>query len=90
MHTGLFIGPGHPRLDAVKAAVDTFPLTHGPRSRPALRPPPPAVLSQVLGVGVKAATQWADAAGSSRTEYAASLSKSRRTDGEPNRPRPSD
>ncbi|MEU4102393.1 hypothetical protein AB0F16_17670 [Streptomyces tanashiensis] len=36
---------------------------------------PPAVLSQVLGVGVKAATQWADAVGSARTEYAADRSK---------------
>lgn len=41
---------------------------------------PPAVLSQVLGVGIKAATQWADAVGSARTEYAADLSKGRRAD----------
>lgn len=27
MHVDLFIGPGHPRLAAVKAAIDTFPLT---------------------------------------------------------------
>ncbi|MGW5248817.1 helix-turn-helix domain-containing protein [Streptomyces sp. NPDC004129] len=27
MHTHLFTGPGHPRLPAVKAAVDAFPVT---------------------------------------------------------------
>lgn len=27
LHVDLFIGPGHPRLAAVKAAVDTFPFT---------------------------------------------------------------
>jgi transcriptional regulator with XRE-family HTH domain len=27
LHVDLFIGPGHPRLAAVKAAVDAFPLT---------------------------------------------------------------
>jgi len=27
MHVNLFVGPGHPRLAAVKAAVDSFPLS---------------------------------------------------------------
>ncbi|URM90431.1 helix-turn-helix domain-containing protein [Streptomyces sp. MRC013] len=27
MHVDLFVGPGHPRLDAVRAAVDTLPFT---------------------------------------------------------------
>jgi transcriptional regulator with XRE-family HTH domain len=27
VHVDLFVGPGHPRLGAVKAAVDAFPLT---------------------------------------------------------------
>jgi DNA-binding XRE family transcriptional regulator len=31
-HVDLFIGPGHPRLAAVKAAVDSFALTSDARS----------------------------------------------------------
>jgi hypothetical protein len=27
IHVDLFAGPGHPRLAAVKAAVDAFPIT---------------------------------------------------------------
>jgi hypothetical protein len=36
---------------------------------------PPAVLSQVLGVAIKTATEWAEAASSARSEYAADLSR---------------
>ncbi|MGP3947921.1 hypothetical protein [Streptomyces sp. 7N604] len=36
---------------------------------------PPAVLGQVLGVAIKTATEWAEAAGSARSEYAAELSR---------------
>lgn len=34
MPTALFIGPGHPRLPEVRAAVDAFPLTHADRQAP--------------------------------------------------------
>lgn len=35
MHVALFAGPGHPRLAAVKAAVDAFPLTTRQEAPPA-------------------------------------------------------
>ncbi|WP_282704104.1 helix-turn-helix transcriptional regulator [Streptomyces sp. CC219B] len=41
-HVDLFIGPGHPRLAAVKAAVDSFPITG------AVEPPPVAHLEARL------------------------------------------
>lgn len=50
---------------------------------------PPAVLSQVLGVGIKAATQWADAVGRAQSEYAADISRGSGSDREPNKPCPS-
>lgn len=34
MHVDLFIGPGHPRLAAVKAAIDAFPLASSPEPPP--------------------------------------------------------
>ncbi|MFH0242673.1 helix-turn-helix domain-containing protein [Streptomyces sp. HK10] len=34
MPTALFIGPGHPRLPEVRAAVDAFPLTRADRQAP--------------------------------------------------------
>lgn len=42
VHTDLFAGPGHPRLAAVKAAVDEFPLTTSHEA------PPPAHLAARL------------------------------------------
>ncbi|MEU9225872.1 helix-turn-helix transcriptional regulator [Streptomyces massasporeus] len=36
LHIDLFIGPGHPRLAAVRAAVDAFPFT-GDREAPSMR-----------------------------------------------------
>jgi transcriptional regulator with XRE-family HTH domain len=44
----LFIGPGHPRLAAVKAAIDSFPLTTG------VEPPPVAHLEARLHAAWKA------------------------------------
>ncbi|MFC7815999.1 helix-turn-helix domain-containing protein [Streptomyces sp. NPDC057367] len=41
-HVDLFIGPGHPRLAAVKAAIDSFPLTGS------MEPPPVAHLEARL------------------------------------------
>ncbi|MEV5012023.1 helix-turn-helix transcriptional regulator [Streptomyces sp. NPDC055692] len=35
-HVDLFVGPGHPRLAAVKSAIDSFPLTNS------VEPPPVA------------------------------------------------
>ncbi|MEU2181219.1 helix-turn-helix transcriptional regulator [Streptomyces thermolilacinus] len=35
MHVDLFVGPGHPRLGAVRAAVDTLPLTTQRQAPPA-------------------------------------------------------
>lgn len=35
MHVDLFIGPGHPRLPEVRAAVDAFPMRGGDRQAPA-------------------------------------------------------
>lgn len=34
MHVDLFIGPGHPRLPEVRAAVDAFPMPGGDRQAP--------------------------------------------------------
>lgn len=50
-HVDLFIGPGHPRLAAVKAAIDTFPLS----SR--VEPPPVAHLEARLHAAWKARHQ---------------------------------
>lgn len=47
-HVDLFIGPGHPRLAAVKAAVDSFPLASS------LEPPPVAHLEARLHAAWKA------------------------------------
>ncbi|MFG2638556.1 helix-turn-helix domain-containing protein [Streptomyces sp. NPDC048362] len=51
MHVDLFTGPGHPRLAAVKAAVDTFPLTLS------VEPPPVAHLEARLHAAWKARHQ---------------------------------
>lgn len=51
MHVDLFIGPGHPRLAAVKAAIDNFPLTSG------LEPPPVAHLEARLHAAWRARHQ---------------------------------
>jgi transcriptional regulator with XRE-family HTH domain len=48
MHVNLFIGPGHPRLAAVKAAIDSFPLSSN------LEPPPGAHLEARLHAAWKA------------------------------------
>ena len=48
MHVDLFIGPGHPRLAAVKAAVDSFPLSSN------LEPPPVPHLEARLHAAWKA------------------------------------
>lgn len=48
MHVDLFIGPGHPRLAAVKAAVDSFPLSSS------IEPPPVAHLEARLHAAWKA------------------------------------
>ncbi|MFC9916681.1 helix-turn-helix transcriptional regulator [Streptomyces sp. NPDC127197] len=48
VHVDLFIGPGHPRLAAVKAAIDNFPLTTG------IEPPPVAHLEARLYTAWKA------------------------------------
>ncbi|EPH43327.1 hypothetical protein STRAU_3613 [Streptomyces aurantiacus JA 4570] len=50
-HVDLFIGPGHPRLAAVKAAVDTFSLASG------VEPPPVAHLEARLRAAWKARHQ---------------------------------
>ncbi|MEV5350402.1 helix-turn-helix domain-containing protein [Streptomyces achromogenes] len=50
-HVDLFIGPGHPRLAAVKAAIDTFPLASG------VEPPPVAHLEARLQAAWKARHQ---------------------------------
>ncbi|MEU3779948.1 helix-turn-helix domain-containing protein [Streptomyces sp900129855] len=47
-HVDLFVGPGHPRLAAVKAAVDSFPVTSG------VEPPPVAHLEARLQAAWKA------------------------------------
>ncbi|WP_409468522.1 helix-turn-helix domain-containing protein [Streptomyces sp. HC307] len=47
-HIDLFIGPGHPRLASVKAAIDSFPLTAG------VEPPPVAHLEARLHAAWKA------------------------------------
>ncbi|MEU1407068.1 helix-turn-helix transcriptional regulator [Streptomyces sp. NPDC005728] len=47
-HVDLFIGPGHPRLAAVKAAVDSFPLSTG------VEPPPVEHLEARLHAAWKA------------------------------------
>lgn len=51
MHVDLFIGPGHPRLAAVKAAIDSFPLA------PNVEPPPVAHLEARLHAAWKARHQ---------------------------------
>jgi transcriptional regulator with XRE-family HTH domain len=51
MHVNLFIGPGHPRLAAVKAAIDSFPLSSS------LEPPPVAHLEARLHAAWKARHQ---------------------------------
>jgi DNA-binding XRE family transcriptional regulator len=51
MHVDLFIGPGHPRLAAVKAAIDTFPL------RSSTEPPPVAHVEARLHAAWKARHQ---------------------------------
>ncbi|MGW1614426.1 helix-turn-helix transcriptional regulator [Streptomyces sp. NPDC002285] len=51
MHVDLFIGPGHPRLAAVKAAVDSFALSSS------LEPPPVAHLEARLARAWKARHQ---------------------------------
>ncbi|MEU9597138.1 helix-turn-helix domain-containing protein [Streptomyces sp. NPDC048109] len=51
MHVDLFVGPGHPRLAAVKAAIDSFPLA-GPGE-----PPPVAHLEARLHAAWKARHQ---------------------------------
>lgn len=48
MHVDLFVGPGHPQLGAVKAAIDSFPLTSN------LEPPPVAHLEARLHAAWKA------------------------------------
>lgn len=48
MHVDLFIGPGHPRLAAVKAAIDSFPLSAS------VEPPPVAHLDARLHAAWKA------------------------------------
>lgn len=48
MHVDLFIGPGHPRLASVKAAVDSFTLGSG------IEPPPVAHLEARLHAAWKA------------------------------------
>jgi DNA-binding XRE family transcriptional regulator len=48
MHVDLFIGPGHPRLAAVKAAVDSFPLSSN------TEPPPVAHVEARLARAWKA------------------------------------
>lgn len=48
MHVDLFVGPGHPRLAAVKAAVDSFALTSS------TEPPPVAHLEARLHAAWKA------------------------------------
>ncbi|MGW7073048.1 helix-turn-helix transcriptional regulator [Streptomyces sp. NPDC054855] len=48
MHVDLFIGPGHPRLAAVKAAIDSFPLSS------AVEPPPMAHVEARLHAAWKA------------------------------------
>jgi transcriptional regulator with XRE-family HTH domain len=48
MHVDLFIGPGHPRLAAVKAAIDSFPLSSS------IEPPPIAHLEARLHAAWKA------------------------------------
>ncbi|NUS22740.1 MAG: helix-turn-helix transcriptional regulator [Streptomyces sp.] len=48
MHVDLFIGPGHPRLAAVKAAIDSFPLSTS------AEPPPVAHLEARLHAAWKA------------------------------------
>lgn len=48
MHVDLFIGPGHPRLAAVKQAIDAFPLTNG------IEPPPVPHLETRLHAAWKA------------------------------------
>lgn len=50
-HVDLFIGPGHPRLAAVKAAIDSFPLSSS------LEPPPVAHLEARLHAAWKARHQ---------------------------------
>ncbi|MFE9906397.1 helix-turn-helix domain-containing protein [Streptomyces achromogenes] len=50
-HVDLFIGPGHPRLAAVRAAIDTFPLASG------VEPPPVAHLEARLRAAWKARHQ---------------------------------
>ncbi|GGZ72664.1 helix-turn-helix domain-containing protein [Streptomyces echinoruber] len=47
-HVDLFVGPGHPRLAAVKAAIDAFPLTTN------VEPPPVAHLEARLHAAWKA------------------------------------
>jgi DNA-binding XRE family transcriptional regulator len=51
MHVDLFIGPGHPRLAAVKAAIDSFPLSSS------VEPPPVAHLEARLHAAWKARHQ---------------------------------
>lgn len=48
LHVDLFIGPGHPRLAAVKAAIDSFPLSSS------VEPPPVAHLDARLHAAWKA------------------------------------
>lgn len=48
MHVDLFVGPGHPRLAAVKAAVDSFPLSSS------VEPPPVAHVEARLHAAWKA------------------------------------
>jgi DNA-binding XRE family transcriptional regulator len=51
MHVDLFIGPGHPRLASVKAAIDSFPLASS------IEPPPVAHLEARLHAAWKARHQ---------------------------------
>ncbi|MFJ8275561.1 helix-turn-helix domain-containing protein [Streptomyces sp. NPDC094154] len=50
-HVDLFVGPGHPRLAAVKSAIDSFPLTTS------VEPPPVAHLEARLHAAWKAPHQ---------------------------------
>lgn len=50
-HVDLFVGPGHPRLAAVKSAIDSFPLTAS------VEPPPVAHLEARLHAAWKARHQ---------------------------------
>jgi transcriptional regulator with XRE-family HTH domain len=51
MHVDLFVGPGHPRLAAVRAAIDSFPLASD------IEPPPVAHLQARLHAAWKARHQ---------------------------------